>query len=689
MFHAATDRPKKRLFPVSRSLWPTATKRANRREIAAAEPLIPLLAQAVDRVGRFADTAELASTSLKSILKNFRRYTLMNPISRSTIDDDELLLNQAPLATSYDDIPYPRLAFPYTHPSHLATIGRLLGLLPAPVDRCRVLELGCASGANLLPIAYALPGSTLVGIDLSERQIAEGRKMADDLGLTNVVLDEMDIRQAAESLFERFGLFDYIIAHGIYSWVPDEVKDAVLSASRRLLAPEGIAYVSYNCYPGCQQREMIRRMCQYHGRRDRDPRAFVAANRAFLESLIDMLPAADDPYRAVLREQAISLLGERDAVILHDDLERDNDPQLLHQFVTHAARHGLQYLGDAHFGQMFGIGIDAAGLELIRQGADVLDFQQYLDFLYGRSLRTTLLCRDEVTVRHHLVPEAARDLWISSSAEPTTQDGQRLSRADIDQIDVNDAAPIVFRADECTTSLASRTSKAAMLELAAASPKSLTFEAFVDRVRARLEASGRREAMANNSQESIRSDPLEQELAAAAVEWFGMRLIELRAFDPPMATEPSERPIASAVARYQIAKGWATVDPARLEGERSAKQTVASGAMPTALRGHAPEGKSKSTASSINQVTNLLHRRINLDGELATKVLMHLDGQHDRAQIVESLIQPVLSGEAEIRVEGRSLRNPTAVRKALDDRVAAVIADFARNALLVREVAPS
>ena len=133
-----------------------------------------------------------------------------------------------PLATSYDEIPYPRLAFPYTHPSHLATIGRLLGLLPAPVDRCRVLELGCAGGANLVPMAYAIPSSTWVGIDLSERQIAEGRAFADALGLTNVVLEQLDICEAAESLADRFGPFDYIIAHGIYSWVPDLVKQALL-----------------------------------------------------------------------------------------------------------------------------------------------------------------------------------------------------------------------------------------------------------------------------------------------------------------------------------------------------------------------------------------------------------------------------------------------------------------------------
>jgi methyltransferase-like protein/2-polyprenyl-3-methyl-5-hydroxy-6-metoxy-1,4-benzoquinol methylase len=564
------------------------------------------------------------------------------------------------LATSYDEIPYPRLAFPLTHPSHLATIGRLLGLRPAPLDRCRVLELGCASGANLVPMAYALPGSTWIGIDLSERQIAEGRAFADGLGLTNVVLEQLDICQAAESLAERFGPFDYIIAHGIYSWVPDTVKQALLAACRRLLAPEGIAYVSYNCYPGCQLREMIRRMCQYHGRRESDPRAFAATNRAFLEFLLDVLPASGDPYRTALREQAAGLLAERDAVILHDDLERDNDPQLLHQFLAQAARQGLQYLGDTHFGQMFGIGIDTAGLDLIRQGGDVIDFQQYLDFLYGRALRTTLLCREEVAVRHHLVPAAVRDLWISSSAVPISSDGKKLTTDQIDRLNLDDPLPVTFRADECTTSIASRVGKAAMLELSFAHPKPLAFDAFAERVRNRLAVSA-----------APQDESLAEQLAPIAMEWFAMRLVELRAFEPPMATEPSARPIASAVARYQTANGWGSADAAPLAAE---------GAMPAALRGHATDG-------TAHQVTNLLHRRVYLGGELAGQVLLRLDGRHDRAAIVESLAEPVLSGKAQMRVDGQSVTDPDAVRKLLSERVAVCIADFARNALLVREVA--
>ena len=155
-----------------------------------------------------------------------------------------------------------------------------------------------------------------------------------------------------------------------------------------------------------------------------------------------------------------------------------------------------------------------------------------------------------------------------------------------------------------------------------------------------------------------------------AMEWFAMRLVELRAFEPPMATEPSARPIASAVARYQVANGWGLADSAPL--------------VPASQSGNA--AASEGTALSV---TNLLHRRIHLGGELAGQVLLRLDGRHDQAAIAAALAEPVLSGQAGVRVDGRPLTDPAAVRKLLSERVEACIADFARNALLVREVGNS
>lgn len=153
-------------------------------------------------------------------------------------------------STSYDEIPYSDNCFPYTHPDHLATVATFHGLTPPPVRNCRVLELGCARGGNIIPMALGLPEGRFLGIDLSSRQIAEGRSIIEKLGLQNIDLQTLGITDIGENS----GLFDYIVCHGVYSWVPDQVRDKILAICSENLAPSGVAYVSYNTYPGWHER---------------------------------------------------------------------------------------------------------------------------------------------------------------------------------------------------------------------------------------------------------------------------------------------------------------------------------------------------------------------------------------------------------------------------------------------------
>ncbi|MFU8839051.1 MAG: class I SAM-dependent methyltransferase, partial [Thiohalomonadaceae bacterium] len=124
---------------------------------------------------------------------------------------------------SYDDIPYQSHAIPETHPQALAALARLSGIESANPQQCRVLELACASGGNLIPMAWQLPGSQFVGIDLSAMQIHEGQQRIAQTGLTNIQLQTGDILD-----YQPEGFFDYIIAHGVYSWVPEAVRKAIL-----------------------------------------------------------------------------------------------------------------------------------------------------------------------------------------------------------------------------------------------------------------------------------------------------------------------------------------------------------------------------------------------------------------------------------------------------------------------------
>ncbi|MFN0035513.1 MAG: methyltransferase domain-containing protein [Saprospiraceae bacterium] len=149
-------------------------------------------------------------------------------------------------ASSYDQCAYPSYPYPQTHPDRLATIAALFGLNPPDVERCRVLELGCAGGGNLLPMAEQLPGSTFVGIDNSAKQIEQAVQATKALGLTNIDFRTLDLRE----IDDGFGEFDYIICHGLYTWVPKELQPKIIAICRRHLAANGVAFISYNTLPG-------------------------------------------------------------------------------------------------------------------------------------------------------------------------------------------------------------------------------------------------------------------------------------------------------------------------------------------------------------------------------------------------------------------------------------------------------
>ena len=186
-----------------------------------------------------------------------------------------------PAESSYDSVPYMSHPFRQSHPERLATVARLLGLAAPPIEKATVLELGCAAGGNLIPIAAMYPQARCVGVDLSPRQIEDGQETIKKLGIKNCLLYAGDVRR----LNDRLGQYDYIICHGVYSWVPEEVQARLWEIATNHLKPEGIFYLSYNTYPGWHFREAIRHMMLFHAKRFGTPGEQVGQARALLDFL--------------------------------------------------------------------------------------------------------------------------------------------------------------------------------------------------------------------------------------------------------------------------------------------------------------------------------------------------------------------------------------------------------------------
>src|SRR5215831_229946 len=323
------------------------------------------------------------------------------------------------MTNPYDEVLYAGRSFPQTHPDRLATLARLSRMNPAPLDRCRVLEVGCGDGGNLIPMAYTLPHSEFVGLDRGARGIEAGRAMARAARVSNIDLLCLDILDTGSEL----GSFDYIIAHGFYSWVPELVQERLLAICRTHLNPQGIAYISYSVYPGAHIRAMIAGMMQYHARRFESPELQVEQARALVSFLA--LRPAEDAYGLLIRSEAENLAQRRAQSVYHDELAECH-PLYFRECAGRAAAHGLQYLGEADFFEMHAIseGSEIAAI-LSQLGRDAIEKEQYLDFLKGRRFRQTLLCHAGIPLRRQIPSAAVKEFWIARSHRPV-EEGQKL-----------------------------------------------------------------------------------------------------------------------------------------------------------------------------------------------------------------------------------------------------------------------
>lgn len=313
---------------------------------------------------------------------------------------------------AYHKVRYITSAIRDSHPDRLASVAILLGMNPAPITKCRVLELGCGSGGNLIPMAYFLPGSRFTGVDLADRPIAEGRQAAEELGLRNIELVAMDLREVGP----EFGQFDYIIAAGLYSWVPPDVRERLLDVCRERLAPHGVAYINYNALPGRSVRMMLREMMMYHTRDVQSEEERIKLARELLQRLKSsgMAPAAWQP---LLEYQINDALRGDEGWFYHDDLSPASDAFYVRDFIANAERHSLQYLSDA----LPHLTFDTTNpLDWVTGG--ITEREQYADFLCLRQFRQSLVCHKEVKLERPLRPERMDRFRFASPARKS--DGQ-------------------------------------------------------------------------------------------------------------------------------------------------------------------------------------------------------------------------------------------------------------------------
>ena len=432
--------------------------------------------------------------------------------------------------TSYDEMPYFSRPFSQTHPGRLFAIAHLCGLEPPPVETGRVLELGCAAGGNLIPMALTLPDARFVGVDLSSEQVAEGLATIEALGLRNIELRQGDLSQ----IDAGWGSFDYVICHGVYSWVPRPVQDAILAVCRQNLVPSGLAFVSYNTFPGWRMRSMIRDMMLYHTRELGTPEARVAQARALLDYLVAQVPT-ETAYGAFLREELNLLRRASDSYLFHEHLEDENSPVYFHEWVGRVSAAGLRYLGEAGHGMTAPcLFPDRVREGLVRGSEEFVQLEQYRDFAQNRIFRSSLVCHAEADVSGPARWERIAPLHVDcfaqtiGAAPPLTSRDEEKFRA-TNGVELGARRPIT---------------KAGLRVLAAAWPASVPFTELHQRALALLAEAGQPE-----------EPPREEDLAGDLLDLFANGGLALRGVGRPLTNRVSDRPTTSPLVRRQAAAG--------------------------------------------------------------------------------------------------------------------------------------
>jgi len=364
----------------------------------------------------------------------------------------------------YDVFPYRSRSYIDSHIDRLFTIGHLFGMDPAPIDRCRVLEIGCADGGNLVPMAERLPGSEFIGIDLSERQIEDGLKWVEPLGLDNLQLLHRNFKR----LPAKYGNFDYIVCHGVFSWIPEREQPKLLEMIRGRLTDRGIAYISYNTFPGWHTRRTLRDFVMQHSSGITDPDQRIEQAHTLLKFLHDA-SSDETHYGKLVRGQCQQLLGTPPQYMLHGFAAEHNYPVYFRDFVKLAAEADLQYLGDAEFGLMMPDRLHPAGRQAMENvPGGVIEHEQVQDYLVNRAFRRSLLIRSGQELQRSIPWERVEPLFMSARAKLLKGEIEGYEEARFD------APNHWFQTD-------SPVLKGGLAELAAAWPNNLLFAEWVAR----------------------------------------------------------------------------------------------------------------------------------------------------------------------------------------------------------------
>lgn len=517
---------------------------------------------------------------------------------------------------SYDEVPYPSHPYQATHPDHIYSLARAFKFDAKIPDDSKVLELGCASGGNLVPMAVQIPSAKFIGVDLSSKQIGQGRATIESLGLKNIELLDINF----DDINESFGQFDYILCHGVFSWVPLSAQKRILEICRDRLSPTGVAYISYNAYPGWFMRGMIREMMLHHIKNISDSKQKTAQARALLAFLVASTEGQTNPYAQCLKEELDLLSKHSDAYLFHDHLEENNHPMFFYQFMELAKENGLQFMSETNLSGMITSNLPPKAAEaLTKLTNDVHHRSQYTDFVTNRMFRQSLLCRSDQVLNRHLDESRFEGARFVGNFQIDLSNGT---------MDLSPTVEVTFKCHNGRTiRTANAPLKAMMHELSVAFPASLSLTEISAKVEKRLS-----QTLVVGEQDQVR---IPKFCASNLLQLIVRGDIDFRFPEDRFTVSVEERPRISGLSRLQAKVG--------------------------------------------GNVTTQLHGMIAPD-PMTRLVMQILDGTRNRQDLSKYIADLVSSGKLKVNVQGEQKVEMAAVFDATVDKI---LEQMRRQGLLV------
>jgi len=433
--------------------------------------------------------------------------------------------------SSEEKLAYRSGVFPNNRPDRMGAVAALRGLFVENAECPRVLELGCGNGVTLLSIAHSMPLSECLGVDLLTERISEARTYADQIGLDNISFIDRDVNDLDTT---ELGEFDFIIAHGLYSWVPEAVRERVLLIYRECLRPNGVGLISYNTYPGWHLRNIVREAMLFGSDPNKGQSERAADAIEFVRKLAGSIPE-DSIYRVILNHETEAAANKDLSILVHDEMCEFTTPFYFETFAGDLEKAGLKYIAEVGPRKASARGRDDPDLEgLDSPGNDPIRREQLFDLLHGTCFRSSLVCRAECEISYEPSPESLERLCLAANVATSSE------------VSLTDNSEVAFTLSSGTSFSTNHRFTKSMLGLLGRSwPRRKPFEEISDQLRSEF------------------TDLAEGEFPAELLKLkeFTLKLIntgmvEAGIFQPAFSDKISSRPKASAFARWQADTGW-------------------------------------------------------------------------------------------------------------------------------------